>query len=429
MPIKKLMMIGVTAVCVASTIGFSLPRLNASAVSPATNYVDIPPGFDFPADKAILLAYRDSNNIPAMRKHAWMVFAGLTQRTPGGEAVFETWYSAEEVFNTGPTPQGLRRIQRRFKSPRQFRQTGVGPQAIGASLLSFTLFNEANRTHVRTNELNKQSKLTSLRDAFRASSTPTEKRDITEFPAKAISLKLVWWLVKRTGKTGMPIWDADPANPDAQGNPNTSWKRVVAVDPTRPTIPPGEVADVRYPAGQLRRNSAVVPLENFYHFQITANEIAAVRSVLGGSAQVGDYAALVAMHVTTKEIPDWVWATFWWHDKANDGPFAADRPSAVSGVWRNYRMDAAYSSDTPMESNGSPNVCYNPWLEARFPNGMVSNCMACHQRAVWPVPVPVPPNPPFLPIVRGALAKNDTYYKTNDRMRLDFLWSVAFESQ
>jgi hypothetical protein len=415
------LMIVVIAVCSVSILSLSLPT-GSSASPVAADYMDIPPGFDFPADQAILLGYRDTNNVSAMRNHAWMVFAGLTQKTPGGEAVFETWFSGPEVFNPGPSPQGVRRIQRRFQTPRQFRRPGASPQAIGASLLSFTLFNKTTRDHIRTNELNKQRKLTSLRDTFKANGTPTEKRDVTDFPAPAVSLKLVWWLVKQTGKTGMPIWDAEPTRPDASGNDNTTWKRVVAVDPTRTTIPSGETADVRYPSTQLRRNSLVVPLENFYHFQITANEIAAVRAVLGGSAQIGDYAALVAMHVTTKEIPDWVWATFWWHDQPNDGPFSADRPGQVSGVWKNYRMDVAYSSDTPTEGDGSPNVCYNPWLEARFPNGMVSNCMACHQRAVWP-------QVGFLPIVRGGLAKNDLFYKTNDRMRLDFLWSVALESQ
>jgi hypothetical protein len=82
-------------------------------------------------------------------------------------------------------------------------------------------------------------------------------------------------------------------------------------------------------------------------------------------------------------------------------------------------MDTTFSMDTPKESDGTPNVIFNPWLEARFANGANSNCMTCHQRAVWP-------GRDFLPVTRGALAPNDPYFK--DATRLDFLWSVAFES-
>jgi hypothetical protein len=40
--------------------------------------------------------------------------------------------------------------------------------------------------------------------------------------------------------------------------------------------------------------------------------------------------------------------------------------------------------DTPREYDGTDNAYYKPWLEARFPRGLQSNCMTCHQRAVWP---------------------------------------------
>jgi len=136
---------------------------------------------------------------------------------------------------------------------------------------------------------------------------------------------------------------------------------------------------------------------------------------------------LVCVHVTTKEIPEWVWATFWWHDRPNDGPFAADRPAAVTGVWRNFRMNTAYSMDTPREYDGTPHSCFNPWLEARFANGVASNCMTCHQRATWPMPTPpAGVSQPFLPVTRGAMPPDDPFFQ--GRTKLDFLWSVAFES-
>jgi hypothetical protein len=132
---------------------------------------------------------------------------------------------------------------------------------------------------------------------------------------------------------------------------------------------------------------------------------------------------LVALHYTTKEIPDWVWATFWWHDKPNDGPFAAHRPDQVGGVWRNYLMDTAYSMDTPREADGKPHAVYNPWLEARFRNGTVSNCMTCHRRAIYSG---LPKDAAFLPVTRGTPPAGDARF--TDATKLDFLWSVMFES-
>src|SRR5258708_1459063 len=81
----------------------------------------IPPGFDFPANEQTLLQYRDQKDVPQMRSHVWKVFAGMTQPTATGEAIWETWYSSDETFGAAQ-PQALtaRRPQRRFRAPRQF---------------------------------------------------------------------------------------------------------------------------------------------------------------------------------------------------------------------------------------------------------------------------------------------------------------------
>ncbi len=400
------------------------PRLgNATTPLPGpVVYQPIPPGFDFPADQNALLQMRDTANVAAMRKHAWMVFAGLTQPTPTGEAVWETWFSEEQAFAQGPAPQGIgpHRLQRRFRNPRQFTLAGQGavPHAIGASLLSFVLMNKDTFDHIRTNHLYQKARLNQINQAFNANHTPVEQRVIPAFPRESVSLKTVWWLVKQTGLTALPVWDG-VANPNIS-NPPPSWARFVAVDPTRQQIPADERRDIFF-QGLSKPNSHVVPLNSFYNFQITANEINDVRHVPGFSqAQVGDFVALIAMHMTTKEIPDWVWATFWWHDNPAAGPFGMDRPPAVPGVWRNYLMNVAFSGDIPTAADGGPNVCFNPWLEARFVKGMQSNCLTCHQRSVLG-------NQVFLPITRGRLADNDPFFA--GKTKFDFLWSIAFSSQ
>jgi hypothetical protein len=139
--------------------------------------------------------------------------------------------------------------------------------------------------------------------------------------------------------------------------------------------------------------------------------------------QAGDFVVFAGTHLTTKEIDDWVWATFWWHDRPDAGPFAADRPDAVKDVWRNYLMSASYDLNLPREPDGTPHIAFNPWLESGFPdlghgNGITSNCMNCHHRAA------VPP-PRFLPIFRGNPDPADPAYAPG-LLRSDFLWSIPF---
>ena len=359
----------------------------------------------------------------AIRKHSWLVFAGLTQKTAQGEALWETWYSGDETFSSNPSPLGVRKIQRPFTEPRQLMPLDGRPPGVGASLLSFTLFNEETRCHIRCNGYNLQDYLTKLNRAY-PDGTPTPDRHILDFPRTSMSLKTVWWIIKKCGLTAMPVWDAEKNHQLPNGNPFDTWARVVAVDPSRAKIPAGERADVDL-LGTMHRGAGVVPLASLYSFAITNNEIAAVQNSSApnaSTAQIGDYAALVAMHYTTKEIPDWVWATFWWHDLPDKGRFGQDRSAKVAGVWRNYRMYTTLSMETPKAlEDGGPNICFNPWLEAPLKQGLVSNCMACHQNATWPA------LPDSRRVVRGPICPGDSSFRY--RMKLDFLWSIAIESQ
>ena len=398
--------------CAVSSAPSQPPLPNAGGYQP------IPPGFDFPADEAQQLSLRDTQDVAGMRRHAWMVFAGATQRAPGGEAIWETWFPSSTTFSSGPQLQGAGTPPaRRFQPVRQHELTGLPQlQAPGASLLSSVMFNQPAHNHIRSQGLFRQQRLTQINNGFSAG-TPVEQRQIAPFPRDAVSLKLVWTTVRANGLTPLRVWDG-------RGNPNSSnfpqnWPRVVLVDPSRPEIPENETRDVTV-GGIAFPNSHVVPLNRFYSFRISQAEIAAVRRI-EPQASVGDHAVLLAMHVTTKEIPDWVWATFWWHDRPDQGPFALDRPAAVTGVWRNYVMDVAYSMEMPLEYDGTPNSAFNPYLEA-FARGMQSNCMTCHQGAVWTPQGAAD----FMPVTRGPRRPDDPLFRTGTR--LDFLWSVAFES-
>ncbi len=404
-------------------------------------YVSIPVGFDFPAKEAELLTAVTAGDVVRLRKHAWQVFAGLTQPAhPGaadGVAVWETWYSKDETF--GPAAaRGVRTIQRQLEVPAQSllqsatamprtigksqvavtRQPQSAPnaaQSAGQAHLSFTLFNEELRATTRASGLQFSTTLKRMNDTW-PGRMPVSQRRITGYQPTAMSLKSAWVLVRKSGKTALPVWDGQARMALAPAQPRETWSRQVAIDPERDVIPMGETTDLPGFPG-----SRVVPLTAFHHFTLDAMVATRV-----SGAVPGDYMAMVGMHYTTREIPDWVWATLWWHDQPDSGPYAENRPAGdtLTGVWRNYLMDVAYDMEDPKESDGTPNAVFNPYLEARFANGVNSNCMTCHQRAVWHEATP---RPSFLPVTRGAAPESDPLFVNGTQA--DFLWSLLLEAK
>jgi hypothetical protein len=338
---------------------------SASSTVPRTDQVA--------GDEATLLAARDRQDVPAMRAHAWDVFANV-------QRAWRQWPSSDVVFGDR---------DRIFRPLQPFR-IGTRMETETLPEMFTVVFDPVAAEHIRRYRL--------------ASRTALHARGaaIPPFPRDAIALKLVWFPVKRTGITTLPVWDNTPARADADGNPGRTWTRTIAIDP----------------AG----TGAGVPLSAFlYRTLASDDEIRAARTVAHDPTLArGDHVVLVGMHLSTREIPDWVWATFWWHDRPDDGQFAAQRPARVTGAARNYLMDVAYSAESPAEADGTPHVCMNPWLEARFPNGLRSNCVACHQRAAFGAA-------DYLPVTRGTLAPGDPYF--SGKVTTDFVWSLALEAK
>jgi hypothetical protein len=403
----------------------------AQTASPPPGYFDIPPGFDFPARKAILEKYITTGNLSGERLHAWNVFAGMTQPTPDRKyAIFETWYDETETFNSSASISALepRKINPIFRVPLQFEGTRIAAVG-GEAVLSRVLYNFAAFNHIRSNSLFTQSTLNTLLTSGTSNRKFPQDRDVPAFPENAIALKTVWWPIAKDKITAMPIWDPDQNPPLQTGNRLSTWPRYVGIDPTRANVSPYETADVIF--DHQTKYVHVVGSDKMHLVAITAEQARGINSdgllrqladkALGRSVQAGDYAGLIATHLITKEIDDWVWATFWWHDQPDQGPFAANRPAYLVGVWRNYLMNASYDLQGPLESDGSPHVTFNPWLEAPFPDGghgggVVSNCMNCHNRASYPAI-------PFLPIYRGDADPQDPAFASG-RLRTDYLWSI-----
>jgi hypothetical protein len=190
-------------------------------------------------------------------------------------------------------------------------------------------------------------------------------------------------------------------------------------------------------AGRNFPRARRISLGAFYHVAVDAPMAGrmmrdpetrkAVLIALGRPLRAGDYLVLVAANLAAREIPDWIWASFWWHDRPDQGPFAADKPQTLPSPWRNYLMQTAFDSEKPVAADAGPHICFNPWLEGRFPDGghgggTASNCMACHQRASYP---PIA----FLPVTRGAPDLRGDPAFAPGRLRTSFLWSLAMHAK
>ena len=327
-----------------------------------------------------LLAARDTGDVATMRAHAWSVWQRLQDR-------WETWPRSDVVFGDP---------DRVFRALQPIRVRGrMEPETL--PLMFAVMFDPVAAAHVQRHHL--------------ASRAALSAHPVPAFPRSAITLKAVWYPVHHDRITTIPIWDDQPAFPD--GNPTRSWSRRIAIVPDPRAR---ELLEIDHNASDEAdaRPAQHVPLSAFLHRALASGaEVAAARAVAHDpTLAAGDYVVVVAMHVATKQIPDWVWATFWWHDRATDGPFGANRPDSITGAAANYRMAVAYSAD------GS--VAMNPWLEARFPGGLHSNCVACHQRAALGAV-------DYLPVTRGATPAEDPYFA--GKVATDFVWSLALEAR
>ena len=112
--------------------------------------------------------------------------------------------------------------------------------------------------------------------------------------------------------------------------------------------------------------------------------------------------ALRALHVVTKETDEWVWATYWWSPEP-ETDFGSDRPAAIQGSWRNYKMctQTTFMEQDPDSTGGAIDAdlaaamqvvtdplgkmrtpsgtagwCANPFVEGSFAR---MTCIGCHQ--------------------------------------------------
>jgi hypothetical protein len=394
-----------------------------SSATHAPRYTDLSP--PFPASEAALESIRAAADLAAQRRHLWGVFAGITRADASGALpVFLTWYGAGEVFaaqRDARSPEEPRELSRIFSRGPPHR---VAEPSAAPPLMVFAHYNRPAYRHIRDDGLFLARHLGAL--AAATASVPA-------FPRDAVVIKTVWWPVPSEGNVGLPVWDPADNPARAHGNSYLTWSRVVALSAQRQGESTGRAVDVDF-LGRHIVGARAVGADSFFHVvleQTLADEVMldpAARKLsfmlLGRPLRANDTLVLVALHVATREIADWIWGTFWWHDAPDRGRYAAQRPAALGGPWRHYLMDVAFDAEKPTETDGTPRITFNPWLEARFEDsghgsGLVSNCMACHRRASTKT------DSPFV-VTRGAELPVATAPGT---VSTSLLWSIPMQAR
>ncbi|MEQ9051066.1 MAG: hypothetical protein RLP11_12195, partial [Marinoscillum sp.] len=358
-------------------------------------YTD-PPNFgSYPATRDQIQKMIDDVDLRNIRAHAWDLWGSMTSPGPQGLPVWETWYSGYEVFTlAGKQEVKARNIIRDFQSPKQFHHfenvtDGVIPQNLPEQITSFNRYTKSVADFIVSSGLNRAQVLDSINDSFDRAGTPISLRQIQttqdSIDTRAIVLKPVFQFIDGFRPTVIPFWNGiSPKTTTDLKNPEPhTWRQGVIVDPTR-TLKPGDSALMSVnnePARWLQ----VVGLEDFYAIKLTEEDVKEFSDFAATSGddvgkgnmtdsisiyqnvKEGNYALLMAVHVTSKEINNWTWQTFWWSPYNNHPFFGADRPTSILAPWDNYNMRTAYWMVTPAGSaEGEPFVSFNPYLETNL---------------------------------------------------------------
>jgi hypothetical protein len=342
----------------------------------------------YPADPTIAAkADLYASNMAERRKLAWSIvekvlapvrLESAVTSTDGGAALelprFQTWYSREDILPM------FDRLFRALPDADKKARTPFSNEAIDAvfpwnatmatTLPSFT----AERLEARRSELTTPEGLHSLGKGGRVLMSPSYVKHVLgsyrnalactagsrnescldgEFPPDAVAIKARWM------PSSMTVPTFDTSGP--------ALARTLENGTFQPVPKPGQP-----------------DATNAYTMRVSPDTTA----------------RLVALHIMTKELRDWVWITLWWSPTPNSD-FGADRPATLGGAFANYKMCVATAFDERDPAPGShfadrPSLaaaldaaagtagdgpstwCSNPYLEAHD-NAARTNCIGCHQ--------------------------------------------------
>jgi len=496
-------------ICTIFVVVICLVRCNNAVNSGGFAPVAFPtnlgiPGFIFPTDSQNIDAWLTLEQTDSIRaldsiyNHGWGIWAGLTIKTtdtiPSNDTllVFETWDSPgflQNLLNNTPgasagtahmktirnslrIPNQLKHIKRInvinfqgtpfikiFHGPSNCPQTsyskGIYP------LLVTVEYNGPAAGHILNNKLFDTSALNTI--------LSTGVDSIPDFPNNSIAIKPTYEIIPKSaiqsGKTPFRIWTGP--NFCQSGYGQNVWGGLVYIDGTNQEHTNNSGIDSSGNTGP--NNTNTYNLNQFIYYVLTAADADSANANFGVTiAHAGDYAVLVGMHVTTREIERWTWQSFFWTPDINmpatpsDSYIASRRPAQITGAPAHYAMAIGYTFSWPNQpytgGNISGNVvyAYNPFLEAGFGTaifdasgsatlvnpkntadttinlvGCASNCMSCHALSTYTSSASPfgQPNPyiadTYVDMLTNANFKDPlSKFSQKKKLKLDFLWSI-----
>lgn len=443
----------------------------------------------YPSTSPVIYGWIADYDFESIRAHSWDIWEAITYPTPEGVPVWETWYSGYELFNLAPEGQDLheRNLVKDFEYPKQFLHVGNTtpiPSAPAERQTAFNRFSYVLAHYINDQGYNKKSVMTQINQDFINNNTPIAQREIQTTPdtndVNAFALKPVFQFISGTEPTAIPYWaGVSPQSSTNLTNPEPyTWRQCVVVDPTG-TLKPGSTYKTKCNCEE--GEWPVVSIDEFYSLQLTqamadsfsafgltsGDDLGASINASPDSIKIelkpGNYAILMAMHVTGKEINNWTWQTFWWNPNSSQSYWGHDHPSTLQKPWSNYDMKTAYFMVMPagQKKGAVPHHAYNPYLETNLYGtvpilndncqpiscgvnrtqftcdghsktdscsdcsntawyGVFTNCMSCHRGAEFGGPQIYYPD--------GYIDKADPC-KFDSATKTDFLWSIPTRVQ
>jgi hypothetical protein len=358
-----------------------------------------------PHDDDVVITQMSQADMVRLRMRAWALFEEIRAV---GLPPYDGWFIERDAFGNitcsrTPTRGPLEAAAQRVESePPLLKALVAAPEP--DDLYEATYFNTRACLDIQASDF----PLNDLRTTDRL--LALQRGAIDEFSIGAQAIKTFWRpLPTDNSSVEVGIWQWPTAHTiDRMGAPNKNeWQLETIREPTEAVASPrgnwirSVCVQLNPPAG-----SACLKAEDYFPIARvdTSAGFPQAREVQPRLPD-GQPLILLAVHVASKESPDWLWATYWWKGvgRTSGHSWTCDNAqrAGIPGPWGNFSTNVSKSfklarpdvdaaeiahcgvpgrigSDTHKEEFLAT---YNPFVEGMMDNGRKSSCIACHARA------------------------------------------------
>lgn len=447
-----------------------------SVVSLFNSFISSPTD-EFFQDSATINGWIVNNDSANLAKHSWEIWEYITKptgKTDGFGKIrrFEHWLTdieLSEMTKNGVDSANVKRNHRGVSDEITQEAHAAVNIADSCHFREYVKYNPEAAGHALKYKLFSKATLNGMKKETGG--------DFVNFPDRSVVIKPVFYFVRQeeiSSEEGayyaIPTWHGEGGNRDRSYSRN-AWDTYVYIDFSNQSSGGGNYGTN---PNEVDCEGCVYNVDDFIHWRLTKEDVEN-HGIAGSCSPVkeGDYAILVAMHVTSREVERWTWQTFWWSRKPSTphepgtATWAAQRPSSLDAAAAHYSVAVGYSMINPVQpytggdNVGEPVFAYNPYLEAGFagldplqtgknPNpenyaaiktasgtkiyqyGMETNCMTCHGMANFGGTAGYSSNTYidfgtfeyYSADGKKSLNPYDSAY-----VRTDFLWSIPIAAQ